>query len=191
MKQFTEKAIREAFIKLLNERPLDKITIKDIVEECGVARNTFYYHFADIPALLENVINGEIQRVLSNTETEQAWEDAFISGAQFALENKRFIYHAYKSVRHEEVERYLNSVAGEIMCRFVTRVAEEIPVSREDKLLIAEFYKSALVGMITGWLDQGMKTDPVPIIKRLGVMLEGNIELSLRRVAEEGKAIGG
>ena len=183
MKQFTEKAIKQAFIKLLNERPLDRITIKDIVEECGVARNTFYYHFADIPTLLENIINGEIERVLSDTETDQAWEDAFISGAQFALENKRFIYHAYKSVRHEEVERYLNSVAGEIMRRLVTRVAEEIPVSREDKLLIAEFYKYALVGMVKGWLDQGMKTDPVPVIKRLGVMLEGNIELSLRRLA--------
>lgn len=183
MTRFTERAIKEAFIKLLNERPLDKITIKDIVEECGVARNTFYYHYADIPALLENIINGEIERVLSDTDMDQAWEDAVISGAQFALENKRFIYHVYKSVRHEEAERYLNSVAGEIMCRYVARVAEEIPASGEDKLLIAEFYKSALVGMIAGWLDQGMKTDPVHIIKRLGAMLEGNIELSLRRVA--------
>ena len=184
MTQFTEKAIREVFVKLLNERPLDKITIKDITETCGISRNTFYYHFADIPTLLEDIINGEIERVLSKTETELAWEDAFISGAQFALENKRFIYHAYKSVRHEEVERYLNSVAGEIMHRYVTRVAEDIPVSEEDKQLIAEFYKAALVGMIVDWLNQGMKTDPVPIVKRLGTMLEGNIEVSLKRVAE-------
>lgn len=184
MTQFTEKAIREAFVGLLNEKPLDKITIKEIVETCGISRNTFYYHFADIPTLLEDVINREIERVVSKTETESAWEDAFISGAQFALENKRFIYHAYKSVRHEEVERYLNSVAGEIMRRFVDRVAEEIPVSERDKLLIADFYKAALVGMVVEWLNRGMKTDPVPVIKRLGTMLEGNIELSLKRVAD-------
>lgn len=183
MTQFTEKAIREAFVELLNEKPLDKITIKDITETCGISRNTFYYHFADIPTLLENVINREIERVVSETETELAWEDAFISGAQFALENRRFIYHAYKSVRHEEVERYLNSVAGEIMRRFVARVAEGIPVSEMDKQLIADFYRAALVGMVVDWLNQGMKTDPLPIIKRLGTMLEGNIELSLRRVA--------
>ena len=42
MAQFTQKAIVESLIKLLNERPLDKITIKDIVEECGINRNTFY-----------------------------------------------------------------------------------------------------------------------------------------------------
>ena len=51
MTQFTSKAIEESFIRLLNERPLDKITIKDIVDDCGISRNTFYYHFQDITAL--------------------------------------------------------------------------------------------------------------------------------------------
>lgn len=184
MTQFTERAIKEAFIKLLNERPLDKITIKDITEECGVARNTFYYHFADIPTLLENILNAEIERVLSKTEFDLSWEDGFITGAQFALENKRFIYHVYKSVRREEVERYLNSVAGEIMRRYVNRAAEGLSVREEDKLLIADFYRAALVGMTLDWLNQGMKNEPVEIIKRMGVMLAGNIELSLRRVEQ-------
>ena len=53
MSSFTRKAIIEAFVKLLNERPLNKITIKDIVEECGINRNTFYYHFRDVPDLIE------------------------------------------------------------------------------------------------------------------------------------------
>lgn len=45
MASFTRKAIEEAFLKLLDARPLNQITVKDIVEECGVNRNTFYYHF--------------------------------------------------------------------------------------------------------------------------------------------------
>ena len=45
MPNFTQKAIKESFIKLLNEKPLHQITVKDIVEDCGVNRNTFYYHF--------------------------------------------------------------------------------------------------------------------------------------------------
>ena len=52
MPNFTKMAIKATFIKLLNERPLNRITVKDIVEECGVNRNSFYYHFEDIPALL-------------------------------------------------------------------------------------------------------------------------------------------
>ncbi len=185
MTQFTEKAIKEAFIALLNDRPLDRITIKDITEACGISRNTFYYHFADIPTLLKSILDSEIERVLMGPWKELSWEDGFIQGAQFALENKRFIYHAYKSVRHEEIERYLNSVAGEIMREYVTRVAQGISVREGDKLLIADFYKSALVGMVVDWLNRGMKEDPVPVIKRLGTMLEGNIGLSLKRVEME------
>ena len=52
MPAFTKKAIADSFLKLLREKPLDKITIKDIVEDCGINRNTFYYHFEDIPALV-------------------------------------------------------------------------------------------------------------------------------------------
>ena len=52
MANFTEKAIKASFLKLLNERPLTKITVRDIVEDCGINRNSFYYHYRDIPALL-------------------------------------------------------------------------------------------------------------------------------------------
>ena len=56
MPNFTKNAIKQAFIKLLHERPLKQITVKDIVEECGINRNSFYYHFADIPTLTEEII---------------------------------------------------------------------------------------------------------------------------------------
>ena len=56
MPNFTKNAIKQAFIKLLDERPLKQITVKDIVEECGINRNTFYYHFSDIPTLTEEIM---------------------------------------------------------------------------------------------------------------------------------------
>ena len=97
MTQFTSKAIEESFIRLLNERPLDKITIKDIVDDCGISRNTFYYHFQDITALLEHILNADVERVLSQHLDMDSWEDGFISAARFALENKRLVYHIYNS----------------------------------------------------------------------------------------------
>ena len=49
MAGFTKEIIIQTLLELLNEKPLAKITVKDIVERCGVNRNTFYYHFRDIP----------------------------------------------------------------------------------------------------------------------------------------------
>lgn len=184
MAQFTERAIAESFIKLLNERPLDKITIKDIVEDCGINRNTFYYHFADIPALVESILNAETKAAFTEQGLGDSWEESFITAAQFALQNKRVVYHIYNSVRREEVERYLNAIAGEVMHRFVEQEAAERKISKEDKQLIADFYRAALVGMILDWLGSGMKYDPVNRIQRLGRILKGNIELALERAEE-------
>ena len=49
----TKQAIRQAFIELLNERPLDKISVKDIAERSTVNRNTFYYYSAALYAVVE------------------------------------------------------------------------------------------------------------------------------------------
>lgn len=184
MAQFTKKAITESFIKLLNERPLDKITIKDIVEDCGINRNTFYYHFADIPALVESIMEEESRAAFAGQEQGASWEESFIAAAQFALQNKRMIFHIYNSVRREEVERYLNAIAQEAMSRYVERMAEGYRVNTEDKKLITDFYRVALVGMIVDWLNSGMKYDPEQSVRRLGIMLKGNIEAAFKRLEQ-------
>ena len=67
MAQFTKKAIIDAFIELIGERPFDKITVKDIVTRCGVNRNTFYYYFEDIYALVDELFKIETQNILGDT----------------------------------------------------------------------------------------------------------------------------
>ena len=53
MSKLTQKAIKDSFLRLLDRKPIDHIKITDITNDCGVSRNTFYYHYADLPALLE------------------------------------------------------------------------------------------------------------------------------------------
>ena len=65
MAQFTKKAIRKTFMELLEEKPLDKITVKDIVERCDINRGTFYYYYSDIFALVEDVFETELEQILA------------------------------------------------------------------------------------------------------------------------------
>jgi AcrR family transcriptional regulator len=176
MASYTKQLIINTFIQLLNERPLDKITVKDIVAICGINRNTFYYHFVDIPSLVEEILQTEEEKVLLGHMQMEQWEESFITAARFALENKKAIYHIYHSVSRENFERYLNHIAEDVMTRFVDRVSQGKCIAPEDKSLIVRFYRSALSGMILDWLNSGMSYDPEQVIKRLGKMLEGNIE---------------
>lgn len=63
----TRGAIVNAFIQLLSEKPVNKITVKDIVERCGVNRNTFYYHFHDIPDLAEQMMEEKADQLIQTT----------------------------------------------------------------------------------------------------------------------------
>ena len=73
MANFTARAIKASFIKLLNERPLSKISVRDIVEDCGINRNSFYYHFQDIPALIEEIITEQTETIIREHPTIDAF----------------------------------------------------------------------------------------------------------------------
>ena len=85
----TKQAIRQAFIELLNERPLDKISVKDIAERSTVNRNTFYYYYADIYALVEEIFQTETQLFMEKLRSYASWEEAFREATAFMSENKR------------------------------------------------------------------------------------------------------
>lgn len=169
---------------MLNERPLDKITVRDIVTDCKINRNTFYYYYSDRYAILSEVFQSELQKVIDTDDASRSWEECFLSAAQFALENRTAIYHVYDSVRRENLEQYLYAVAGSVMNRYVQREAEGIRASDSDKRLVAKFYQSALTEMVLHWLGGGMREKPEAAVRRIGKLFDGNIAASLRRSEE-------
>lgn len=75
MPNFTYNAIKASFIKLLSERPLSQIKVKDIVADCGVNRNTFYYYFHDIPSLIEDMVTEEAEYIIQKYPSADTIED--------------------------------------------------------------------------------------------------------------------
>lgn len=181
-KELTRQAIIASFMKLLNERPLDKITIKDIVLDCGINRNTFYYHYQDIRALVEDIFVSEARKVIEEHPLHDSWQEGFLQSTQFAIQNKRAIYHIYNSADHDQLERYLYGIAQEMMLSFVQEQARGLRVSEVDVNYIALFYKHAVVGIVLEWLQRGMKDDPEAAIREIGRIFDGNIRSTLERL---------
>ena len=181
--QYTKKKIREEFIKILNERPLNKITVKDIASACEINRNTFYYYYTDVYALLSELFQTELQTVTDEYNDTFSWEESFIVATKFALENKIAINHVYNSIQREELEDYIYNVSGHVMNRYVEKLSDGISASSGDKKLIASFYQCALTEMVLRWIASGMKEDPDTIIRRIGWLFDGHIALSLKRSA--------
>ena len=183
VQQYTKKKIREEFIKILNERPLNKITVKDIASACEINRNTFYYYYTDVYALLSELFQTELQTVTDEYNDTFSWEESFIVATKVALENKIAINHVYNSMQREELEDYIYNVSGHVMNRYVEKVSDGISASSGDKKLIASFYQCALTEMVLRWIASGMKEDPDTIIRRIRRLFDGHIALSLKRSA--------
>ncbi len=181
--QYTKKKIREEFIKILNERPLNKITVKDIASACEINRNTFYYYYTDVYALLSELFQTELQIVTDEYNDTFSWEESFIVATKFALENKIAINHVYNSIQREELEDYIYNVSGHVMNRYVEKLSDGISASSGDKKLISSFYQCALTEMVLRWIASGMKEDPDTIVRRIGWLFDGHIALSLKRSA--------
>lgn len=77
MSQVTKRALEASLKKLLLERPLDKITVTDIAEDCGINRMTFYYHFRDIYDLVEWACQEDARRILDGKRTYTTWQEGF------------------------------------------------------------------------------------------------------------------
>ena len=184
---YTKNIIKEEFIKQLNERPLNKITVKSIVDACQINRNTFYYHYADIYAVLEEVLAEEIEKGIQDYNDSLSWEESFIRSANFAFDNKKAIYHVYHSMQREQLERYLFDTAGYVMNRFVNRINANIGADEEDVKFIALFYQCALTQIVLKWVEKGMNVDILTTIHDTQRIFDGNIEIMLQRCKSDKK----
>lgn len=179
MSQVTKHALEESLKNLLLKKPLEKITINDITEDCGISRMTFYYHFKDIYDLIEWSCVEDARKALQGKKTYDTWEQGFLQIFEAVLDNKPFILNVYRSVSREQVETYLYKLTYELLIGVVEEQAVGMRVRDEDKKFIADFYKFAFVGLMLDWIRNDMKEAPQDIIDRLGMLMHGNIKKAL------------
>jgi len=141
MSQMTKRALEVSLKKLLLQKPLNKITISDITEDCGISRMTFYYHFKDIYDLVEWACVEDAARALEGKKTYDTWQEGFLNIFQAVLDNKPFIMNVYRTVSRERIEQYLNPLIHSLLLGVVEEKSVGLTVSEADKNFIATFYE--------------------------------------------------
>lgn len=187
MAQLTKKAILMAFINLLEQRPFEKITVRDIVVECGITRNTFYYHFEDVYGVLKELLASETARKSAQIGESDKLEDCFVEALGFAVEHKKAAYHICCSSRKDELLRCLNAEADGTLRRYIARKAQGTGASQQDIERIAAFYRRALLSFLSEWADNGMRTDLAEDVRTLGRIMEGTVNVALQNGVASGK----
>ena len=184
MANFTKQAIKASFLKLLNQQPLNKISVRDIVEDCGINRNSFYYHFHDIPSLLGEIITEQTEQLIRAYPSISSLDECFHVAFQFALENKRAVMHIYHSVNRDVFTQSTLKLCDYAVSTYVATAFPGDPVSESDRQIVIRFMKCQLFGMCIDWIDQGMTDAAYDDLHRMLELSRDVPQLIIRRSLE-------
>lgn len=183
MKQ-TRKLIQETFVELALEKPVDKITVKEIVDTCGINRNSFYYHYEDLPDLIISIIEDMISDE-SRRHAGQGIQEVIISMARTLQNNLGLCRNVYYSKNREALSIRLNKTINNLIEDYLEKEQiSRFQISEEDREIIIQTYRMEFAGMIREWMQDGMKYDLVHRFVRMLELREGTIDQMLLRAQE-------
>lgn len=180
----TKNALSNAFVQLLQKKPIAKITINDIAEECGISRMTFYYHFRDIYDLADWTLQKALHAVFADHHTRDNWQQGFLDLLRVMKENQSLILNVYTSADRELVDRYMRREVEALLLPVVEEQAANIPITQEGKQRVAVFYTYAFMGVVIEWLQKGMQDAPDQIVRVTAALLQGDFRNSLQNLSE-------
>lgn len=183
----TKRMLADSFKKLLSKRKLDKITVKDIVEDCGVNRQTFYYHFHDVYDLMEWTFQDAAETLAREQMECQEWTDGVEVLMDYLRQDKPLILNAYHSISHETVSDFLKRILRPYLLQFVQAQAEELePLARrEDIGFVADIYTVTIAGIIMEWIGRQKMEGTEERLRRLFTAMNGNARFMLRNLRDK------
>ena len=182
MSTTTKRALANSLKKLLSKKTLDKITVKEITDDCGVNRQTFYYHFQDIYDLMEWIFEDEL-KTLEEVKDDVDWKESVHLIFYSLLNNRAFIINAYNSISNRTLRHYLLKTVKPRVSATVEEQAANIRIRDEDKQFIIDLYTIALVGLAMTWIDENMPADYLEKLNKLTQLMDGNIRYALKKFA--------
>lgn len=154
-----KEKLAEAMIRLVERKPVEKITVKDIVTECHASRQTFYNHFHDKYELINWIYSMKADEILKRFEEEKDWRECMRSLGEYFYQEKAFFmrisaYEGQNSFEQFFLKHTIDYFVSYIENKFGKReLTEELMYS-------IEFNSAGQVHMCMKWINEGMKIPP-------------------------------
>ncbi|MBE5791131.1 MAG: TetR family transcriptional regulator [Clostridiales bacterium] len=182
----TKKTLAASLKKLMMHKPLGKISISELITDCGVNRKTFYYHFQDIYDLLKWILEQEAIEVVKGFDLLVNPEEALLFAIGYVDENKHIINCAYDAMGREEMKRFFFTDFYGVVQSIVQNILQEQKLCVSDHFVsfIITFYTEALAGMLINYFQEKEQFDRQELVDDLIFMLKNSIPNMLENRAE-------
>lgn len=184
MAKFTRQAIMYSLLKLLQEKSIDKITVKDICELCEINRNTFYYYYSDIYQVLEELLKFETEKSLKEDQKYESFYKDFLKRYHLIIEYKKAVYNLYNSKNRDLILKYFQDITEDFVEKYVYKEVKGKKLLPEDIKFIIDFYSSSMIGNIFRWMRKGMQEKQEQLIYKLSVTYQVTIKALIAQFEE-------
>ena len=184
MAKFTRQAIMYSLLKLLQEKSIDKITVKDICELCEINRNTFYYYYSDIYQVLEELLKFETEKSLKEDQKYESFYEDFLKRYHLIIEYKKAVYNLYNSKNRDLILKYFQDITEDFVEKYVLKEVKGKNLLPEDIKFIIDFYSSSMIGNTLRWMRKGMQEKQEQLIYKLSVSYQATIKALIAQFEE-------
>ena len=151
----TKKQLADALKKAMQKKPFSKITVSELIADCNINRNTFYYHFEDIYALLRWMFEEEAIEVVKHFDLLVDYEEAITFVIDYIEQNDHILNCAVDSISRDEMKRFFYADFISIISSIIEDEQERSGIILEPdyRNFLAQFYTNALTGMLIDWIQ--------------------------------------
>ena len=176
----TKQALSEALKELMAQKPIDKITIHDLTDRCGIRRQNFYYHFENVYDLMRWMFQEEAVSLLRQHEGTLLWQEGLLQLFQYLEKNRAICRCALKSVGRDTIRRFFESDIYAIFHQTVAQIGGEIngnsgSIAKSDIDMMTHFYVVALASMAESWVLGELEQTPEELISFADTMLRDHV----------------
>lgn len=179
-KEQTKYRLAKAVKECMQTTPVDSITVRQIVDCCGVSRQTFYRNFLDKYDLINWYFDKLLLESFEHMGSGKTVTEGLTRKFKFIQKERVFFAGAFRSDDHNSLKEH--DFAH--ICQFYTNLIVQKtgkPVD-EDISFLLEMYCYASVYMTVKWVLTGMKESPETMADRLTQAMPAKLEKLFSRL---------
>lgn len=171
----TRQALCNSLKKKMAVKPLDKITVREIAEDCGMSRQTFYYHFEDIYDQLKWMLNQEVFYLLRARASMSLWQDGLLQLLHYLEQNRAVYLCAIKSMGHEHLKQFFYDDVYGICKMIVDSFREEFEITDDYADFLNHYLTLSFSGLAESWILGEINRTPEEILQLIQTIVDDQL----------------
>jgi len=180
----TKLALANSLKQLMIQKSFSEISVSNIADDCGLTRQTFYYHFKDKYDLMNWIYYTETARIMIASHTSEFWTDSLKDLCYYMQQNKTFYKNALNTTGQNSFPEYLREYIRNISIAAIDRVSDT-EAERDKWEFTISFFATAFVAFIVRWSNNGMQDDPALFLSKMRAIFDGSVHREIEMKQKE------